>query len=148
MSGNSKADWGKADWARRDVEIAEEFGVSRQRVFQARRKFGGGVEPSLKRRRRGVTAAQRIAAMETSGRTADEVARAAGCGKGYAGARLRKLRKDYRRLPKGGARYDWSLMPSDWRSRTDKEMAELVGASSPAVVTQWRIRHGMRKRGQ
>lgn len=143
MSG--KADWGKVDWTMQDVEIASLMGVSRQRVGQVRPE---GTAPAGYRRRTCVTAWDRIEAMDCSGRTISEVAKAAGCGESYAGVALRKLGKGYRRKPKGNARYDWGLLPSDWKSRTDKEMAGIVGASSPAVVTQWRVRHGMRKRGE
>lgn len=146
MGDRPKIDWGGADWARQDVDLAGSLGVSREAVRQARRRLGKG-HPEGYRQRTGVTAGQRIKAMVTDGRTIVEIAKAAGCGEAYARVALRAGGKGYKRRPKGNARYDWSLLPADWKDRTDKEMAELVGASSPAVVTQWRVRHGMRKRG-
>ena len=143
MGRKFKADWGKADWSMQDVTIAGLLGVSRGRVGQVR-PFG--VISKGYRKRTGVTAAKRIMAMDTSGKTIREVARAAGCVAEYAGMALRKLGKPYRRLPKGNAKYDWGLMPANWRELTDKAMAGMVGAGR-AAVTQWRIRHGMRKRG-
>jgi hypothetical protein len=145
MGKSSRVDWSAVDWRMQDVAIARLVGVTRERARQARKENGGAV-PERKWQRTGVTAAARIAAMSTDGRTAEEVGKAAGCGGGHAAAVMRSLGKGFRRLPRGNARYDWSLMPSDWMSRTDKDMASLVGASSPSVVTQWRIRHGMRKR--
>ena len=144
MGRKFKADWGKADWSMQDVTIASLLGVSKERVGQVRPK--GSVSANY-RRRTGVTAWQRIMAMDTSGRTIRDVARSVGCGAEYAGMALRKGKKPYRRLPKGNARYDWGLMPANWRELTDKAMAGMVGTSSPAAVTQWRLKHGMRKRG-
>ena len=143
MGRKFKADWGKADWSMQDVTIASLLGVSKERVGQVRPK--GSVSANY-RRRTGVTAWQRIMAMDTSGKTIREVARAAGCVAEYAGMALRKLGKPYRRLSKGNAKYDWGLMPANWRELTDKAMADMVGAGR-AAVTQWRLRHGMRKRG-
>ena len=144
MGRKPKVDWGNADWSMQDVAIAGLLVVSRERVRQMRPK--GSVSANY-RRRTGVTAWQRIMAMDTSGKTIREVARVAGCVAEYAGMALRKLGKPYRRLPKGNAKYDWGLMPANWRGLTDKAMAGMVGTSSPAAVTQWRLRHGMRKRG-
>ena len=147
MGRKAKVNWKAVDpgiWLRQDVQVAAELGVSRERARQMRPE---GLRPSGYRRRTCVTASQRIAAMDCVGKTIGEVARVAGCGEAYAGVALRKLGKGYRRLPKGRARYDWGLMPANWRELSDKVMAGMVGASSPAVVTQWRVRHGMRKRG-
>jgi len=148
MGRTAKVDWSAVDWVLQDIQLAEEHGVSRERVRQVRSVYGGGVMPDGYRKRTGVTAGQRIVAMETEGKTMAEVARAAGCGKAYAGVALRKAGKKYRLLPKGNARYDWGLLPADWMDRTDKEMATMIGASGPAVVTQWRIRHGLMKQGR
>jgi hypothetical protein len=144
MGRKTKVEWGKVDWSKQDVELAAIHGCSRERVRQMRPE---GVVADGYRQRTGVTAEQRIARMETEGRTVEEVARAAGCGKAYARVAMKRAGKGYRHLPKGRARYDWALLPANWRELTDKAMAGMVGASSPAVVTQWRVRHGMRKRG-
>jgi len=146
MGRKAKVNWSAVDWGWQDVQLAEKHGVSRERVRQVR-KDSGATLPLAYRKRTGVTASQRIMAMETDGKTLSVIARAAGCGEAYAAVELRKAGKKYRLLPKGNAKYDWSLIPSDWMDRTDKEMAEIIGASGPAVVTQWRIRHGLRKQG-
>ena len=143
----AKVEWGEVSplmWLKQDVEIAQELGVSRERVRQVRPK---GSVPQGYRRRTGGTAWQRIAAMDTKGKGMREVAEAAGCGVAHAGVAMRAMGKGYARMPKGNARYDWGLLPPGWRGLTDKELAGVVGASSPAVVAQWRLRHGMRKRG-
>ena len=144
MTRRRKVDWAMVDWSKQDIELSERLGVSRERVRQVR-PFG--VKPSEYRHRRGVTSTERIGVMDCSGKTVEEVARSAGCGAAYAGVALRKLKKDYRRLPRGNPRYDWGLLPENWKDLTDKALADIVGALNPAVVTQWRVRHGMRKRG-
>ena len=143
MAGKSKVDWNSVDWSKQDITIAAMFGVSREAVRQARPT--GVVSPCYRRRTR-ETAEQRIAEMETCEMTAGEVARAAGCGVAYARVTMVRHDKSYRKLPNGRAKYDWGLMPPNWRELTDKKIAEIVGASAPSVVAQWRIRHGMGKR--
>jgi len=142
----SNINWDKADWTKQDVELSVTYGVSRERVRQVRAEKGKS-NPARYRRRVEVTAGDRIAAMDTEGKTVIEVAKAAGCGIGFARATMKRNRKDYKRMPKGNARYDWTLVPSNWEELTDKVIAGMVGASSPAIVTQWRVRHNMRKRG-
>ena len=153
MARHSKVDWAKADWTKQDVVLAVELGCSRQRVFQVRAelvKSGklDGVEPDGYRTRTTGTAANEIAKGEWSGKTVPEVALEAGCSEGHAGLLLRKAGKAYKKRPKGNSRYDWGKMPSNWKDLTDKEIAVIIGASSRVVVTQWRVRHGMRKRGE
>ncbi len=143
MAGKRKVDWGSVDWSKQDVTIAAMFGVSREAVRQARPK---GVVSPCYRRRTAVTAEQRIVAMDTTGMTMAEIARTAGCCAAYAQVVMSRSGKPYRKLPSGRARYDWGLFPADWRQQTDKKIAEIVGASAPCVVAQWRIRHGMGKR--
>lgn len=139
-------DWSAVDWSRQDVEIASAVGRSRERVRQARIEMGKA-RPRRYRRRTAVTAAERIAWMETARGTIPEVARIAGCGEEHAYSLLRGMGKGFRRRPRGCSKYDWSRIPPDWVGRTDKELAGLVGVKDPSVVAQWRIRHGMRKRG-
>ena len=148
MGRKRNIDWGSVDWGKQDVEIAALMGVSRQRVGQVR---PAGTSAKEYRQRRGVTAEQRIAKMLTEGKTLGEIAKAAGCGEAHARVALNEAGKEYRRLQKGRPKYDWSRFPMEgwrWTEMTDKAIAALVGASSPAVVTQWRIRHGMRKTGR
>lgn len=142
----SKINWDDIDWDKQDVELSVELGVSRERVRQVRVEKGGG-QSSGYRHHVGVTAEDRIGAMVTDGKTVEEVARGAGCGEAFARVVMKRLGKVYKKLPKGNSRYDWDLVPLNWEELTDKVIAGMVGASSPAVVTQWRIRHNMRKRG-
>ena len=146
MGRQHKVNWEKLDqgiWVKQDIEIASLLGVSRERVRQMR---PSEVVSINYRHRRGTTSLQRIMAMDVTGKTMKEIAIAAGCGLGYARMVVGRAKKAYRKLPHGNARYDWKLLPANWQELTDKEMASMVGASSPAVVTQWRIRHGMRKK--
>ena len=136
-----KINWLDVDWGKQDVEIARIKGVSRERVRQVRPK---GVKSISFRQRTGMTAGKRILAMETTGKSLVEIALAARCKKAYARSVVSLNGKKYRR-GRGNARYDWGLVPQDWRGLTDVEIGELVGVANPAVVAQWRIRHGMRK---
>ena len=140
---NAATDWGKADWKDQDVAISRELGISRERVRQKRLELGIG-KPEGHRQRESEVAAK-ILGMKTGGMTIPKVALACGCSEEYAGTVMRGAGKDYVRRPKGGAKYDWaSVKPSEWERMTDKEVAKLVGASKPIVVTQWRLRHGVR----
>lgn len=148
MGRNFKVDWSRADWRKQDVALAAELGCSRERVRQARSdpRFGNGAGSPRHRRRTSVTPMDRLAAMDTDGRTLPELARLAGCGIRNAAMLLRRLGRGFRRRPRGNARHDWARFPADWPDRTDKEIAAIVGIGNPAVVTQWRNRHGFRKR--
>ena len=146
MASKPKVNWKKvssAIWLKQDVEVAKLLGVSRERVRQVR---PAGMVAENHRKHIEVTAWQRIAGMVTDGKTMIEVAKVVGCGAAYAGVAMRRMGKGYVRMAKGNSKYNWRLLPPNWRDLTDKEMAGVIGASSPAVVTQWRIRHGMRKR--
>ncbi len=141
MGQNGKIDWASVDWSQQDVVLAGKLGVSRERVRQVRPK---GMAASTPRKRRGVTAVQRLAMMDVSGKTLEEVARAAGCSQWYARTALRSLGKPYRKARKD-AKYDWGLFPEGWRAMTDKEIATIVGVPNPTVVTVWRLRRGLRR---
>lgn len=147
MGKHFTVDWSTADWRKQDVALAAELGCTRERVRQARNdpRLGNGARSLRHRRRTAVTSLDRLAAMNTEGRTLPELARLAGCGKRNAAMLLKRLGQGFRRRPRGNARYDWARFPSDWEDRTDKEIAAVVGVDNPAVVTQWRNRHGFRK---
>jgi len=137
-------DWSRVDWGRQDVEIAAEMGVSREAARQRRPE---GVVAARHRQRTVATAEARIEAMDTSAMTLDRVAALAGCSRKHALRVLSGLGKAYSRLPRGNARYDWGRFPADWMGMTDKQIAVVVGVGDPAVVTQWRNRHGYHRRG-
>ena len=142
MERKVKVDWEAVDWRKQNAELVAELGVSKQRVNQMRPL---GSKPDGYRRHIGSVVEDSIAVMATVEMTAEQVGKAVGCSEAYAGVVMRKLGKSYMRKSKWNSKYDWSLFPRGWKSMTDKEIAVLVGASVPAIVTQWRIRHGMRK---
>ena len=138
-----KVEWGGVDWSKQDIEISRLLGVSRERVRQVRPQ---GKKALHFRQRTGDTAIKSIALMDTEGKTVAEVAADAGCGIVYARTTMNDEGKEYRHLPRGNIKYDWTLLPKNWKKLTDKVMAKVVGAKNPAVVAQWRLRHGMHKR--
>ena len=97
------------------------------------------------RKHTGVTVLSKLDAMKTDGMTLDQVAGLVECGVPYVGIALRRMGKAYTRRPRGNAKYDWMRFPIGWRRMTDKQIALVVGVSDPAVVAQWRNRHGYRK---
>lgn len=143
-------DWANVDWRKQDVVLAAELRCTRERVRQARSdpRFGNGARAERFHKATGVTAAERLEAMNTTDRTLPQLARLAGCTDTTASLLLRRMGKDFRRRPKGSAKYDWTKFPHDWVDRTDEEIAAVVGVPSPAIVAQWRIRHGYRKRSR
>lgn len=139
----NRVKWGRVDWDMQDVAIAREFGCSRERVRQKRIEVGVGQSP-LWHRRPGC-ARDRIAAMDTEGKTLEEIALGAGCKKGYAMQCVSRQGKSYVAGDRGGNRkYDWSK--ADW-CMTDDQVAVALGVANPGVVSQYRFRHGIWKRG-
>lgn len=134
--------WKLIDWTRQDVVIALAEGVSRERVRQARKTHGGGVVPSGYRRHTSGTVRDKLEGVSSSSMTLSELAEKGGCGEVHVAGVLRELGKEYKRLPNGNARYDWGKFPVGWEGMTDREIGEVVGVGNPAVVTQWRNRHG------
>lgn len=150
MGNKFKVDWRSADWRKQDVVLAAEFGCTREAARQARNdpRFGNGVKPDSFRKRTVVTATELLQAITTSEHTIPALARLTKSGEANIRVILKKLGKTFRKRPKGNAKYDWTRLPADWATRTDRALAAIVGASSPAVVAQWRIRHGCRKRAR
>jgi len=137
-------DWSKADWQKQDIELAKQYGCSREAARQARNRCHGG--KALQPHKWLVQGARdRLALIDTAGLELPELASMAGVSERRVADLLKGLGKTFKRRPKGNALYDWSKMPSDWANRTDKELAELVGVPNPDVVTIWRYRHGMKK---
>ena len=144
MNKTYKVDLEKVDWLRQDVVLASELGCSREAVRQARVRMGAGLA-ATPRKRTAMTAEDHLAGMDTDGLTLPELARIVGCHERRIVIVLRLLGKGYKHRPRGKARYDWTLFPTDWETKTDKDLAVIVGADNPAVVAQWRNRHGYRK---
>lgn len=124
--------------------IARNLGCSREAVRQARERTTS-VQAESPRQRTLPTAQGRIAEMDTVGMTVLEVAEKAGCEEKHALDVMRVLGKTFKRRPRGGGVHDWSKFPADWRDLTDKQIADVVGVGDPAVMAQWRNRHGYRK---
>jgi hypothetical protein len=144
MNGKHKVNWGQVDWHLQDIEIADRFGCSRERVRQARKEpgLGGGQQSDKPRSRTGETAKNILARTDTKGRTLVQLAATAGCDTHRAGKLLRELGKSFKRRPRGGQIYRWGHFPENWRELTDKEIASMVGAKYGDIVAQWRARHG------
>ena len=137
-------DWSKADWDKQDMALSLEYGCSREAVRQARIRNGGG--KALRPRQRVLPGTrEHLASLDTSGMDLKQLAVLVGCSERRVADLLKGLGKTFKRRPKGNALYDWGKIPMDWAMRTDKELAAIVGVPSPAVVTQWRNRHGMKK---
>jgi len=135
-------DWTKANWDQQDIEFARLLGCSREAVRQKRPE--GHV--ALRARQRTLpTAMARLEAMDTSGMTLEKAALLAGCKPKHAGRVLRTMGKGFKRHPIWNLTHDWSKFPTNWKDLTDKEIAKIVGVADPAVVAQWRNRHGYRK---
>lgn len=147
MGRKSNIDWGSADWGKRDVDLAQEFGCSRERVRQVRKAFGEGRSPMWHKRTG--TAAERIVGLETKGMTPEEVAKVAGCSEAYAKGVMESVGKGWVVPPDGRCvwKYQWgSITPVMWQKMTDKEVAKKLGVGNAMVVTQWRRRKGIMKR--
>jgi hypothetical protein len=137
--------WGSVNWDVQDAVIARDLGCSRERVRQKRKELGVGRSPKWHQRVEGDTMKDVIEGMETEKMTLKEVAKAVGCRKSYALQCLLKSGKGYtridRRLP---LKYDWSK--ADW-GMTDEEVAKALGVKNAGVVSQYRFRHNIWKRG-
>lgn len=136
--------WQVVDWSKQDVELAVEHGISRERVRQVRQAQGGG-KPVGYRKRTADTAEDKLVGIETSDKTLPELATLVGCNCRRVAVLLRGMGKSFLRRKNGKAKYDWSKLPEDWESRSDKELAKLMGVGNSAVVATWRHRHGSRR---
>jgi len=147
MNQKTKYNWNFADWSQQDIEIARKFNCSRERVRQVRANsaIGNGQKADNHRRRTIPTAKIKLANVETSDKTLLELSKIAGCNVRSVGGILQEMSKSYKRRPRGGQIYDWSKFPVKWVHLTDKEIAAFVGANYPAVVAQWRARHGYKR---
>jgi AraC-like DNA-binding protein len=139
--GKSRIPWHLVNWDVQDIELAEQYGCSRERVRQKRKELGVG-KPKKWHCRRG-SAREKIEGLkDTSKMTLKEVATAVGCSSSYALQTLKKLGLTYKRQPLGGRpKYDWDK--ADW-SKGYREIADDLGIDNPGVVSQYRQRHGFR----
>ena len=146
MGRNSGIKWGKVDWRLRDVDIAENFGCSRERVRQVRKALGKPKSPIWHKRMD--TVVDGIRGMDTSRKLPVQVAKEVGCGTEYALQVLKALGKPFVKPPdlRRRHKYAWdSIKLSEWNGMTDVLIAEKLGVKNPAVVTQWRRRKGIVK---
>lgn len=133
------ADWFQADWTKSNQEIAEDLGVSRERVRQIRDKYG---IPKVNAMRAGrderVAEAVRLAAT----RTAREIAQALGVSVETARGYLRQegVRAKRSKRSKQPCKYPWDDV--DWENKYDSEIARELGCSSVAVL------HARRRQGR
>jgi hypothetical protein len=147
MAKESTVDWGAQDWSLRDVDIAEATGVSRERVRQVRKALNKPRSPMW--HKHVGTAADAISSMDTARLTPEEISRKAKCSEAYAKQCLGSSGKTFTKPPDGRMvhKYAWdSVTPQQWKSLRDKDVAEMLGISNVAVVTQWRRRKGIVKK--
>lgn len=140
----NSVDWTTVDWCQQDVVLAKQLERTRERVRQARKRFGGQ-QPEGYRRRTSGSIRLRLAKTATEVMTLPKLSKHAGRKSETIRCVLKKMGKGYKRMPNGNARYDWSRFPAGWRAMTDKDIGAIVGAGNPAIVAQWRNRHGYRK---
>lgn len=138
-------DWKKVDWSQQDVALASQLGCSRERVRQVRKQLCKPRPEGYHRRTIG-SARLKLAEQATEIMALPKISELAGCKPARARSVLKELGKGYKRRPNGHARYDWSRFPAGWRSMTDHAIGLIVGASNPAIVAQWRNRHGFSKK--
>lgn len=143
----NKIEWAKVNWDKQDIVISVEAGCSREAVRQARVRLSAG-QSDTPRQHRADSAVKRLSKVDTSVMTLPELMKVGKCHTNQVMVALKQLGKDYKRRPRGSPVYDWTKFPQDWAKQTDKEIAILVGANNPAIVTQWRIRHGYIKHKQ
>jgi hypothetical protein len=144
--GNQKVNWDKADWKKQDIVLAKEYGVSREAVRQARLRHGQKALTPWKRTCN--TVGSILKEVDTSDKTLTELAPIVNCQERRVSEVLKGMGKDFKHKPRGGAIYDWTKFPEDWMCKTDKELAVIIGVKDPAIVGQWRIRHGYRKQAK
>jgi hypothetical protein len=138
--------WSAVDWKKRDVDIAEEMGVTRERVRQVRKDLHKPKSPLWHKRI--ATSKMAILQTDTAKMTPKQVAKSVGCGTIYARQVLDCAGKAYVKPPDGRRqwKYDWnSVTKEEWTGLTDAQIAQKLGVKNPAVVTQWRIRKGITK---
>lgn len=138
-----KVKWGAVDWDMQDAQIARLFLCSRERVRQKRKELGVG-QSKLWHKRPGC-AKDVLEGMSTECMRLGDIALKAGCRPAYALMVLLRAGKSYlrhdRRAP---LKWEWWL--ADW-SMTDKDVARKLGIPNHNVVSQYRFRHGIFKRG-
>lgn len=137
----NSVDWTTVDWNLQDVVLARQLGRTRERVRQVRTQLGKPRPEGFHKWTSG-SARLRLAGEITEIMMITKVAEVAECSLERARAVLKMLGKGYRSRPNGRARYAWNRFPGGWAAMTDKAIGAVVGASNPAIVAQWRKRHG------
>jgi len=125
----------------RDVDIAAQFGVTRERVRQVRKMLRKPRSDLYRARPSG--AVHRVGAMDTDAMTLEGVAEKLGVCRAYAGHLVARFGKRCR--PSADRRtvgmYMWDIVSQqDWRTCRERVIAEALGVKSPGVVSQKRIR--------
>ena len=139
-----RIDWSKVNWVEQDIRLAESLGVSREAVRQARLRHHVGASPKHKYRAPS-SVVMVLRGLDTRNMTIPQIQQVVQRKYGHLLSILKREGLDYQRRPNGKLKYDWSKLPKDWLQMTDQEIAVVVGVESPAVVAQWRWRHGYRK---
>ena len=137
----NSVDWTTVDWNLQDVVLARQLGRTRERVRQVRKQLGKP-RPDEYHKRTSGSARLKLAKEATEVVSLPMLAKMTGCSQQRVACVLKTLGKGYKRRPNGRARYDWTRFPAGWYAMTDKAIGAVVGASNPAIVAQYRKRHG------
>jgi hypothetical protein len=138
--------WKEADWSKTDTVLGKEFGRSRQRVHQIRRREG--YPASEDKGRQFGTGREKIEELDCKGMTAAEVGEKCGVETAWAEQVLDELGKEYKKVDgrKLRSRYDWgSVTAREWYELQDKEIAAKLGIDCYPMVGQYRRRKGILK---
>lgn len=139
-------DWTKVNWSKQDIVLAEDLGLSRERIRQMR-KVLRKPKPKHERCRR-ISAYIKLSKVKTIKLTLKQIAKKYGYTEGHVRNVLERLGKGF--FPEDrrtNGKYEWaSITKKQWQSLTDREIAVKLGVENPAVVTLWRIRHDIYKK--
>jgi len=141
----TQINWDQVDWLKQDIVLSRELGCSREAVRQARIRLKGGSPVSF-HGWTGETIKNKLVDIDTTLYDISQLADKLGASKRHVATVLRELGLSCKSLPNGNSVHDWSKLPVDWWKKTDKELAVIIGVDSPAVVTQWRFKHGLNKK--
>jgi hypothetical protein len=137
----ARHNWEEVNWLDQDIVIAKKLGCSKQRVNQKRKELGK--DPSPYFHKRNFLTLSKILELNTESMDLDEIAVKMGCSKVYIRNILDQYKKPYIFIDgRKGGKYEWGK--ADW-TKTDKEVAFMLGVPNKATVTQHRKRMGIVK---
>ena len=138
-------DWASTDWTEQDIALAEELGVSRERIRQKRKELG---KPrAINHYQRRVSYKKKFLELDTADKTVKEIAKILGCTTYSVYDLAGKSNKSFKRVL--SCDYDWdSLDREAYETLPDKEIVKILGIAgkkSYNQVIRWRLKHGIHK---